>query len=172
VDQRRRPGGRLVSNSKMFDETGDAARSQGWTAFVLDTNGNGKRDEYVEPDQPVDPTKDKRIGGGFYAVMRAPSTGLSGLVGVFGGRRHRAARSGLESAGDRARGNLQRAQAVLRHPRGRYRQAGRRVGVDGERSHRQLRPPQVQGPLNGPKATRRSLPGGLSLHLRRSKLPM
>ena len=25
------------------------AKSQGWTAFVLDTNGNGKRDEYIEP---------------------------------------------------------------------------------------------------------------------------
>ena len=42
-------------NTKMFDETGDAAKSQGWTALVLDTNGNGKRDDYVEPDQPVDP---------------------------------------------------------------------------------------------------------------------
>ena len=56
-------GGPVVGwlNTKMFDETGDAAKSQGWTALVLDTNGNGKRDAYVEPDQPVDPTKDKRI---------------------------------------------------------------------------------------------------------------
>src|SRR2546428_3637456 len=61
-------GGPVVGwvNTKMFDETGDAAKSQGWTAFVLDTNGNGKRDDYVEPDQPLDPTKDKRIGGGVY----------------------------------------------------------------------------------------------------------
>src|SRR5215475_12593474 len=56
-------------NTKMFDETGDAVKSQGWTAFVLDTNGNGKRDDYVEPDQPLDPAKDKRIAGGVYAVM-------------------------------------------------------------------------------------------------------
>ena len=48
----------------MFDETGDEAKSQGWTALIMDTNGNGKRDAYVEPDQPVDPTKDKRFGGG------------------------------------------------------------------------------------------------------------
>ena len=40
-------------NRKVFDETGDEVRSQGWTALVLDTNGNGKRDDYVEPDQPV-----------------------------------------------------------------------------------------------------------------------
>ena len=37
-------------NTKVFDETGDAAKSQGWAPFVLDTNGNGKRDEYVEPE--------------------------------------------------------------------------------------------------------------------------
>jgi len=45
----------------MFDETHDEEKSQGWTALILDTNGNGKRDEYVEPDQAVDPAKDKRI---------------------------------------------------------------------------------------------------------------
>jgi hypothetical protein len=81
-------GGPVVGwvNTKMFDETGDAAKSQGWTAFVLDTNGNGKRDDYVEPDQPLDPAKDKRIGGGFYAVMPSPVDGsIWGTVGVFAG---------------------------------------------------------------------------------------
>ena len=70
-------GGPVVGwlNKKMFDETGDAARSQGWTALVLDTNGNGKRDAYVEPDQPVDPTKDKRVLASFYAVMPSPVDG-------------------------------------------------------------------------------------------------
>jgi hypothetical protein len=62
-------------NTKVFDETGDAAKAQGWTALVLDTNGNGKRDAYVEPDQPVDPTKDKRIEADFYAVMPSPADG-------------------------------------------------------------------------------------------------
>jgi hypothetical protein len=51
------------------------SKSQGWTALVLDTNGNGKRDAYVEPDQPVDPAKDKRIVAGFYAVMPSPVDG-------------------------------------------------------------------------------------------------
>ena len=70
-------GGPVVGwvNTKMFDETGDAAKSQGWTAMILDTNGNGKRDAYVEPDQPVDPTKDKRVNAGFYAVMPSPVDG-------------------------------------------------------------------------------------------------
>ncbi len=30
-------------------------KSQGWTALVLDTNGNGKRDAYVEGEQKVPP---------------------------------------------------------------------------------------------------------------------
>ncbi len=81
-------GGQVVGwlNTKMFDETGDAAASQGWTAFILDTNGNGQRDAYVEPNDPVDPTMDKRINGGFYAVMPNPADGsIWGTVGVFGG---------------------------------------------------------------------------------------
>jgi hypothetical protein len=70
-------GGPVVGwiNTKMWDETGDHVRSQGWTPLILDTNGNGKRDEYVEPNQPVDPTKDKRIVAGFYAVMPSPVDG-------------------------------------------------------------------------------------------------
>jgi hypothetical protein len=62
-------------NRKLFEETGDEMRSQGWTALVLDTNGNGKRDDYVEPDQPVDPTKDKRIVAAFYGIAVNPADG-------------------------------------------------------------------------------------------------
>jgi hypothetical protein len=75
-------------NTKMFDETGDAAKSQGWSPFVLDTNGNGKRDDYVEPNAVLDPNKDKRIvpGSGPYAVMPSPVDGsIWYTVGVFGG---------------------------------------------------------------------------------------
>lgn len=75
-------------NTKLFDETGDAARAQGWSPFVLDINGNGKRDDYVEPNQPLDPTKDQRIvpGSGPYAVMPSPVDGAVWYtVGVFGG---------------------------------------------------------------------------------------
>jgi hypothetical protein len=60
-------------NTKKFLETGDAAASQGWTALVVDTNGNGKRDEYTEPGKPLDPNKDMRIGQVFYAIMASPA---------------------------------------------------------------------------------------------------
>jgi hypothetical protein len=80
-------GGPVVGwlNTKMFDETKDEARSQGWTALILDTNGNGKRDAYVEPNQPVDPAKDKRIGGGLYSVAPAPDGSVWGTVLGFPG---------------------------------------------------------------------------------------
>ena len=59
-------------NTKLFDETGDEQKSQGWTAFVVDTNGNGKRDEYTEPNQPLDPTKDRRLVVSTYGIGVAP----------------------------------------------------------------------------------------------------
>ena len=62
-------------NTKKFEATGDEQAAQGWTAFILDTNGNGKRDGYVEPDQPVDPAKDKRIQAGMYGIGVNPMDG-------------------------------------------------------------------------------------------------
>jgi hypothetical protein len=62
-------------NRKMFEETGDEVKSQGWTPFILDTNGNGKRDDWVEPNQPLDPAKDKRMAVNIYAVAVSPVDG-------------------------------------------------------------------------------------------------
>ena len=44
-----------------YEETGDEAKSQGWVPIVIDTNGNGKRDD-----------TDKRIPAAFYAVQPSP----------------------------------------------------------------------------------------------------
>ena len=51
-------------NTKMFNETGDEQKSQGWTAIVLDTDGTGKRT----------PT-DKVINASFYAIAPSPADG-------------------------------------------------------------------------------------------------
>ncbi len=59
-------------NTKMYFETHDEAKSQGWTPLIIDTNGNGKRDEYVEANQPLDPSKDKRVMAAFYGVQPSP----------------------------------------------------------------------------------------------------
>ncbi|HEY5623423.1 MAG TPA: carboxypeptidase-like regulatory domain-containing protein [Gammaproteobacteria bacterium] len=68
-------GGDVVGwlDRKMFLETGDYEASQGWTAAILDTNGNGRRDEYTEPGETPDPNLDRRIRPGFYAVMPNPA---------------------------------------------------------------------------------------------------
>src|SRR5207247_9252137 len=74
-------------NRKMFDATGGEVRSQGWSALILDTNGNGKRDEdYVEPNQPVDPAKDKRVTAALYGIGVNPVDGtVWGSVLTFAG---------------------------------------------------------------------------------------
>jgi hypothetical protein len=70
-------GGPVVGwlDAKKFLATGDAAASQGWSPFVLDSNGNGRRDEWTEPGAPADPKKDTRLAGSFYAVMPNPKDG-------------------------------------------------------------------------------------------------
>jgi hypothetical protein len=63
-------------DTKKYWATGDAAAAQGWTALIVDTNGNGKRDEgYNEPSQPIDPNKDTRIPFGLYGISWSPLDG-------------------------------------------------------------------------------------------------
>jgi hypothetical protein len=72
-------------NTKMLDETGDTEKSQGWTAFVVDTNGDGKRGEYTDSDKPLDPTKDRRLNVGTYGVGVTPDGAVWTTVRVFPG---------------------------------------------------------------------------------------
>jgi hypothetical protein len=67
-------GGGLVGwlNTRKFRATLDGVASQGWTPLVIDTNGNGRRDAYVEADAPLDPAKDKRIMASFYGITPSP----------------------------------------------------------------------------------------------------
>ena len=112
-------------NTKMYAETGDEAKSQGWTPIIIDTNGNGKRDEYVEADQPVDPAKDKRVMAAFYGVQPSPvddsiwgqsmDIGFSASISpgtLFGSSPGR-------TVGNRTRGNLRAAGRGLRTARAR-----------------------------------------------------
>jgi hypothetical protein len=79
-------------DTKVFEETGDVARAQGWAPFVLDTVGNGRRGAFRDPDDPPDPTKDTRIvldaASGPYAVMPSPVDGsVWYTIGIFGTRK-------------------------------------------------------------------------------------
>jgi hypothetical protein len=62
-------------NSAVYDKTGNEELAQGWTPFIIDANGNGKRDEWVEPNQATDPTKDKRVNVNLYSVAYNPVDG-------------------------------------------------------------------------------------------------
>ena len=68
------PGSGVVGwlNTKKYLETKDEKASQGWTPIIVDTNGNGKRDAWVEAKDPLDPKKDKRIMAAFYGVQPSP----------------------------------------------------------------------------------------------------
>ncbi len=62
-------------NSAVYDKTGNEELAQGWTPFIIDANGNGKRDEWVEPNQATDPAKDKRVNVNLYSVAYNPVDG-------------------------------------------------------------------------------------------------
>ena len=67
---------------KTWDKTHDEKASQGWSGFILDNNGNGKRDAYTEPNQPTDPAKDHRLSVQYYGDSPAPD-GSTWAVGWY-----------------------------------------------------------------------------------------
>lgn len=62
-------------DTKKLDETKDERASQGWCPTILDTNGDGKLGEYVEPGDAIDPTKDTRVSGFAYGIIPNPADG-------------------------------------------------------------------------------------------------
>jgi hypothetical protein len=63
-------------NTRLFWQTHDAAKSQGWTPLIVDTVGTGKRTaEWNEPGKPADPKKSTRIPFGLYAIAWSPADG-------------------------------------------------------------------------------------------------
>jgi hypothetical protein len=161
-------GGPVVGwlDTKVFDETVDAAKAQGWTALVLDTNGNGKRDAYVEPNQPVDPQKDKRIPGGFYAIMPSPVDGLVwGTVGVFGGKGAIVRLSPGANPPETATAEVYNVPQPGFGPRGADIDGNGVVWVSLGSGHlASFDRRKCKGPLNGPKATGDQCPEGWALY--------
>jgi hypothetical protein len=167
------PGGDNVGwlNTKMYDETHDAQKSQGWTPFVLDTNGNGKRDEYTEPGQPMDPTKDMRIKVGFYAVSPSPADGsIWGTVLGFPGSVVR-----LNPGSDPARTSIAEIYEVPwnnpKAPVQGFSPRGMDITRDGviwtvlaSGHFASFDRRKCKGPLNGPTATGQHCPEGWTLY--------
>ena len=67
-------------DTRIWDKTHDEKQAQGWSAFILDYNGNGKRDAYTEPNDPADPAKDKRLNIQFYGDSPANDGSVWGSV--------------------------------------------------------------------------------------------
>jgi hypothetical protein len=159
-------GGDVVGwlDVKKFEETGDEQSSQGWTPIILDTNGNGVRDEgYVEPNQPLDPKKDKRVLAGFYGIAPSPLDGsiwgsVLGFPGMIvrldpGNDPNHALSEVFEvpAPGWSPRGMDIDSQGVVWTPL-----ASGHMGSFDRR--------KCKGPLNGPTATGKHCPEGWTLY--------
>lgn len=68
------PSGPVIGwlDTKKFLETRDAKTAQGWAPMVVDVPGWGKRGDYAELGEPVDPQKQKRVLAGLYGVQPSP----------------------------------------------------------------------------------------------------
>lgn len=62
-------------NRRVYEQTGDEIKAQGWAPFVVDANGNGGRDAWVEPNQALEAGKDKRVAVNLYSVAVNPNDG-------------------------------------------------------------------------------------------------
>ena len=165
-------GGQVIGwlNTKKFDETGDEVASQGWTALIVDTNGNGRRDAYVEPDQPVDPTKDKRINSPFYAASPAPDGSVWGSALGFPGAIMRLVpgsnppETALTEIYELPAASDPKADVLgLLAARDGRRSQRRRVGRVVQRAHGELRSPQVQGAAQRREGDGPALPRGMDV---------
>jgi hypothetical protein len=59
----------------VLDETGNEQLAQGWTPLIIDSNGNGVRDAFVERGAEPNPALDTRIPEGSYGVAVNPVDG-------------------------------------------------------------------------------------------------
>jgi len=148
----------------MFEETGDEEKSQGWTALVLDNQRQRQRDDYVEPDQAVDPTKDKRINAALYSVAVTRSTTAFGALRSVSLVTSFRLNPGSNPARNRFGGGVRAAIAGLWAARRRHRPQWRVLGIVVERTSRQLRPAQVQGPAERTRCHGKTLSGRLDLY--------
>jgi hypothetical protein len=147
-------------DTKKFDSTGDAAASQGWAPLVLDTNGNGTLDSWVEPGQAMNPKLDQRLAVSLYAIMPNPADGsvwgsvafrYPGAIIRFDPRTKLSEIYNVAAPGFGVRGaDIDRDGVVW---------VSLASGHLGEFDRR-----KCKGPLNGPTATGDQCPEGWSFH--------
>jgi hypothetical protein len=142
-----------------FEQTGDAAAAQRWAPFVLDIEGTGKLDRWVEPNQPIQPDRDKRLAVSIYAVMPNPADGsvwgsvlqLPGAIVRFDPRTMLTEIYNVPSPGFGVRGADIDSDGVVWVSLG----SGHMGSFDRRK---------CKGPLNGPTATGDHCPEGWSFY--------
>ena len=147
-------------NTKMFDETGDAAKVARLVAVRARHQRQRQARRLCRAQRPARSGQGQADRPGFGALRRDAVTGRR-LDLVHGRRVRRTASVPAIRPGYRTVGSVQCSCAGVRNPRRRHRQERRCLGVVIERSPRQLRPPQVQGPAQRAGCHRQSLPRGL-----------
>ena len=156
-------------NTNMLDATGNVQRSQGWAPLILDTNGNGRPDAWVEPEDPVDPTKDKRIDASFYGIAVSPVDGsVWGNINAFPG--------GVVRVMPGANPPFTTVSELYEVPYGQvpgyvYNPRGMDVDAEGvfwtvlaSGHYASFDRRKCKGPLNGPNATGKHCPEGWTFH--------
>jgi hypothetical protein len=147
-------------DTKVWDESHDPKKAVGWAPFVLDTNGNGKLDEFGDKPEAGTDTR-FNPGSGPYAVMPNPVDGSIWYTsGVFGGQ------AGFLRFDPKTK--LSEFYAI---PKPGFGVRGGDIGKDGvlwgsgssghlvsfDRS-------KCKAPLNGPKATGNHCPEGFTFY--------
>jgi hypothetical protein len=59
-------------NTRVYDETKDISKAEGWCPLIVDYNGDGKAGAYTLPNEPADPMLDRRVPGGSYSLVPSP----------------------------------------------------------------------------------------------------
>jgi hypothetical protein len=57
---------------RVWDQTHDAEKSQGWCPAVIDYNGDGKTGAFTNENEPLDPRLDRRVPSGGYGISVSP----------------------------------------------------------------------------------------------------
>ena len=80
-------GGFAWFKTRVWEQTHDAEKANGWCPGVIDYNGDGKIGAYTTPDQPADPKLDRMLSGVIpYGAGSNPVDGSFWVVGgVIGG---------------------------------------------------------------------------------------
>jgi hypothetical protein len=164
-------GGQVVGwlNTKMFEATHDEAKSQGWTALVMDTNGNGKRDALTS--NPINRSIPRKTSGSEERSIRSRPrpTALSGDRCWFSGAAVRLV-PGSNPPRPQSRKSTSRPSRTKAAVQGFSRAGWTSIATvsSGLRSRAGTWPASIagkcKGPLNGPTATGQHCPEGWTLY--------